>query len=157
MKIRLIVVGKTEQRWIEEGLKNYFDRIGQYISFDYVIIPEVKLTGKPDPDRVRKAEGDAIMRKIDSNDHVILLDERGSQYTSEELADFLQKLMNQSLKQVVFIVGGAWGFHEEVYHRARSMVSLSRMTFNHQLVRLIFAEQLYRAFTILRGEPYHHR
>ena len=156
MKIKLILVGKTNAKYLVEGEKEYEKRLKHYTKFEEIIIPDVKHLGKLSESELKKKEGQLILAKLENSDHVILLDDKGKSYSSIELANFLQQKMNSSLKSLVFIVGGAFGFSDQVYIRANSKLSLSKMTFSHQMVRLIFKEQLFRGFSILRGEKYHH-
>ena len=156
MKIKLIVVGKTNAKYLLEGENEYESRLKHYTKYEEIIIPDVKQSGKLSEIELKKKEGQLILAKLENSDHVILLDDKGKSYSSVEFANFLQQKMNSSLKSLVFVVGGAFGFSDEVYQRANSKVSLSKMTFSHQMVRLIFKEQLYRGFSILRGEQYHH-
>ena len=156
MKIKLIVVGKTNVKYLLEGEKEYENRLKHYIKFEEIIIPDVKQSGKLSKNELKKKEGQLTLGKLEHSDHVILLDENGKSFSSLQFSEFLQQKMNSSLKSLVFVVGGAFGFSDEVYQRANSKLSLSKMTFSHQLVRLIFKEQLYRGFSILRGEKYHH-
>ena len=156
MKIKLIVVGKTNAKYLLEGEKEYGNRLKHYTKFEEIIIPDVKQSGKLNENELKKKEGQLILGKIENKDHIILLDDKGKSYSSVEFANFLQQKMNSSLKSLVFVVGGAFGFSDEVYQRANSKVSLSKLTFSHQMIRLIFKEQLYRGFSILRGEKYHH-
>ena len=156
MKIKLIVVGKTNAKYLLEGEKEYERRLKHYTKFEGIIIPDVKQSGKLSENELKKKESQMILGKLENSDHVILLEDKGKSYSSIDFANFLQQKMNNSLKTLVFVVGGAFGFSDEVYQKANSKVSLSKMTFSHQMVRLIFKEQLYRAFSILRGEKYHH-
>ena len=156
MKIKLIVVGKTNAKYLLVGEREYEKRLSHYIKFEEIIIPDVKQAGKLSEGELKKKESQLILGKLENSDHVILLDDKGKSYSSVEFANFLQQKMNSSLKSLVFVVGGAFGFSDEVYQRANSKVSLSKMTFSHQMVRLIFKEQLYRGFSILKGEKYHH-
>ena len=156
MKIKLIVVGKTNAKYLLEGEKEYENRLRHYTKFEEIIIPDVKQSGKLSENELKKKEGHLILGKLEHSEHVILLDDKGKSHSSIEFANFLQQKMNGSLKSLVFVVGGAFGFSYEVYQRANSKLSLSKMTFSHQMVRLIFKEQLYRGFSILRGEKYHH-
>jgi len=155
MRITLLTVGKTVVPWVKEGLDGYAARIRRYIPFEVVEIPELKGVGAMSEAQIKEKEG-ALILKAAGQSQMVLLDERGSLYRSLEFAGALQKMMSHSQKDIVFVVGGAYGFSPEVYAAASSMISLSKMTFNHQMVRTIFAEQLYRAFTIMKGEPYHH-
>ena len=156
MKIKLIVVGKTSAKYLLEGEKEYEKRLSNYIKYEEIIIPDVKNSGKLSENELKKKEGQLILGKLENSDHVILLDDKGKSYSSIDFANFLQQKMNNSFKSLVFIIGGAFGFSDEVYQRAGSKLSLSKMTFSHQMIRLIFKEQLYRGFSILRGEKYHH-
>ena len=156
MKIKLIVVGKTNAKYLLEGENEYESRLKHYTKYEEIIIPDVKQSGKLSEIELKKKEGQLILAKLENSDHVILLDDKGRSYSSIELANFLQQKMNSGLKSLVFVVGGAFGFSDQVYQRANSKLSLSKMTFSHQMVRLIFKEQLYRGFSILRGEKYHH-
>lgn len=155
MKITLLTVGKTDMSWVKEGLEMYRSRLVHYIPFSVTEIPELKGTSSLSPAQIKEKEGERILAALKTSDDVILLDEHGKKYRSLEFASFLEKKMTTGGKDIVFIIGGAYGFCEKVYERANSMLSLSDMTFSHQMVRTVFAEQLYRAFTIMRGEPYH--
>ena len=156
MKIKLIVVGKTSAKYLLEGEKEYEKRLSNYIKYEEIIIPDVKKPGKLSENELKKKEGQLILGKLENSDHVILLDDKGKSFSSIQFSEFLQQKMNCGLKSLVFVIGGAYGFSVEVYQRANSKVSLSKMTFSHQMIRLIFKEQLYRGFSILRGEKYHH-
>jgi len=156
MQIRLIVIGKTVKSYLKEAEAVYDKRLPHYIRYDEVVIPELKNASKMRFEDIKVKEGQELMKKIDSHDEVILLDEGGKEFTSRKFAENLERKMHSGVKRVVFVVGGAYGFSPEVYQRASTKMSLSKMTFSHQMVRTIFKEQLYRAFTILKGEPYHH-
>lgn len=156
MKIKFVVVGKTAESYLKEGEKIYEKRIKRYNPFDYVMINDVKNAAKLSKSELKKKEAVLILNEIKSADFVVLLDERGKNFTSVQFSENIQNLMLRSLKTVVFVVGGAYGFDENVYQRANQKMQLSSMTFSHQMVRLIFLEQLYRAFSILKNEPYHH-
>ena len=156
MKIKLIVVGKTNAKYLLEGEREYENRLKHYTKFEEIIISDVKQSGKLSENELKKKEGQLILGKLESSDHVILLDEKGKSFSSLQFSEFLQQKMNSSLKSLVFVVGGPFGFSDDIYQRANSKLSLSKMTFSHQMVRLIFKEQLYRGFSILRGEKYHH-
>lgn len=156
MKITLLTVGRTDKDWVRQGLDIYVSRLKHYIPFAMVEIPELKNVSSLTKDQIKTREGELILKNIRPTDDVILLDERGRQYTSVELARLLQDKISYVGKDIVFVIGGAYGFSEAVYSRADSKMSLSKMTFSHQMVRAIFAEQIYRAFTIMKGEPYHH-
>ena len=156
MKITLLTVGKTDKDWVKQGLDIYVSRLKHYIPFSIVEIPELKNVSALTKEQIKSKEGELILKNIRPTDDVILLDERGKQYTSIELAGIIQDKISYAGKDIVFIIGGAYGFSDAVYQRSNSKLSLSKMTFSHQMVRAIFAEQIYRAFTIMRGEPYHH-
>lgn len=157
MKITLLLVGKTAFPYINEGIALYEKRLSFYTNYRKIEIPELKGVSSLSEQQIKEKEGDLILKNIKPSDEVILLDERGDLYTSENWARHLERKMTYSGKDIVFVVGGAYGFSQQVYSRADGMMSLSKMTFSHQIIRLIFLEQLYRAFTIIKGEPYHHR
>ena len=158
MIIDLILVGKTTGTWLENGIAEYVGRLKHYVRFGLVVVPELKNARNLREEQIKTAEGELILARIAPGDHVVLLDERGAMPDgSIGFAERLQGVMNRGVRRLVFVVGGAYGFSEAVYARADRQISLSRLTFSHQMVRLIFVEQLYRAFTILGGEPYHHR
>lgn len=156
MKITLLTVGKTDREWVRQGLELYVARLKHYIPFALVEIPELKNVSALSKSQIKTKEGELILKNIRPEDDVILLDEHGRQYSSVEFAKVMQDKISYYGKDIIFIIGGAYGFSQEVYDRANSKISLSKMTFSHQMVRTIFAEQIYRAFTIIRGEPYHH-
>ena len=156
MKITLLTVGKTDRDWVKQGLDIYVSRLKHYIPFNIVEIPDLQNGSALTKDQIKTREGELILKNIRPTDDVILMDERGREYTSVELAKVIQEKISYVGKDMVFVIGGAYGFSQEVYSRANSKISLSKMTFSHQMVRAIFAEQLYRAFTIMKGEPYHH-
>lgn len=155
MKLTLLLVGKTASSDIKAICDDYRKRINHYMKMEEVVIDNsgIKLSDKQ---KVKEKEGELIMKKISSTDFVILLDDKGKEFSSVQFAQYLENISNQSVKNVFFIVGGAYGFSDTVYKRANAKLSLSKMTFSHQIVRAIFSEQLYRAFTIIRKEPYHH-
>lgn len=155
MDIKLLTVGKTDVKWVKEGLDLYVSRLAHYVPFSLIEIPQLKNVSSFSKDQIKEKEGELILKQLKNSDLVWLLDERGKQYSSVEFSDFLQKLSSRG-RDLVFVIGGAYGFSKDVYSRADGLVSLSKMTFSHQMVRTVFAEQLYRAFTIIRGEPYHH-
>ena len=156
MKISLITVGKTDVKWVREGLDLYVSRLSHYVPFTLDEIPELKNAASLSRSQVKEKEGELVLRRIKDADEVILLDERGREMRSVELVAFLEEKISRGGRDLVFVIGGAYGFSDRVYGRADAKLSLSRMTFSHQMVRTIFAEQLYRAFTIIKGEPYHH-
>ncbi len=156
MKITLLTVGKTDRDWVRQGLDIYVSRLRHYVPFSIIEIPELKNVSALSKDQIKTKEGELILKNIRNTDDVVLLDERGKQYSSVELAGIIQNKINYEGKDIVYVIGGAYGFSDAVYERANSKLSLSKMTFSHQMVRAIFAEQIYRAFTIMKGEPYHH-
>jgi 23S rRNA (pseudouridine1915-N3)-methyltransferase len=155
MRITLIQIGKTRSACLLEGISEYHKRIKHYINFDEITIPDLKNSKNLSFPEIRKKEGELVVQHFERSAYLVLLDERGRQTSSEEFADFIQKNMNSG-RDIVLLIGGAYGFSEDVYTRANDKIALSKMTFSHQMVRLIFAEQLYRAMTIVKGEPYHH-
>ena len=155
MKVTLLVVGKTTDEHIDTLIEEYQKRLTHYLPFTLQVVPELKNTKSLTEEQQKQAEGEMIMRAITPSTDLILLDEHGKEYRSIEFADYLQKRMSSG-RDVVFVVGGPYGFADAVYQRANGKISLSKMTFSHQMVRLFFVEQLYRAMTILNGEPYHH-
>jgi 23S rRNA (pseudouridine1915-N3)-methyltransferase len=152
----LLTVGKTDKDWVKQGIDIYVSRLKHYIPFTINEIPELKNVSALSKDQIKVREGELILKNVKPTDDVILMDEHGKEYTSVDFASILQRKISLEGKDMVFVIGGAYGFSPEVYSRANSKISLSRMTFSHQMVRAIFAEQLYRAFTIMKGEPYHH-
>lgn len=156
MTFKLLAVGKTSLSSLEKLIDDYKKRINFYTKFDIEIIENIKNTKNISEEEQKSKEGSIILQKISPNDILILLDERGKEFSSIEFSNFIQKIMNTGMKQCIFLIGGAYGFSEQVYTRANHICSLSKMTFSHQMVRLFFTEQLYRAFTILNNEPYHH-
>ena len=156
MKIKLIIIGKTKSEFLIAGENEYVKRLKHYCKFSELIIPDIKNGGKLSKKELRVKEGNLILGSIKNNDYVILLDDKGLTLSSTGFAELLNKKMVSSSHELIFVVGGAFGFSESVYKRANTKLSLSKMTFSHQMVRLIFKEQLYRAFTILKGEKYHH-
>ena len=156
MTIELIVIGKTDSKEIAALVELYARRVNHYCRFAVTALPDVRNTKSMTVRQQRTAEGEAILRQLADGDYVTLLDERGEEYRSVEFALWLQKRLNSGVKRLVLVIGGPYGFSDEVYARADGRLSLSRMTFSHQIVRAIFAEQIYRAFTILNNEPYHH-
>ena len=152
MKITLLTVGKTDIKWVSEGLEVYASRLRHYLPFEMKEIPELKNVSALSREQIKQTEGKLILKNIKDSDEVILLDERGKEYRSVEFAAFLEKRMALSSRDIVFVIGGAYGFSQEVYERSNGKVALSKMTFSHQMVRTIFVEQLYRACTIIKGE-----
>lgn len=156
MNVELIVVGKTDMKEVEALVTMYTKRINHYVRFAITTIADVRNTRKLSEAEQKRLEGEAILRLINESDHVALLDEHGAELRSIEFAELMQRRMSSGVKRLVYIIGGPYGFSDAVYQRANSKLSLSKMTFSHQIVRAIFTEQLYRAFTILKNEPYHH-
>lgn len=157
MKIKLLAIGKTDSKNLQQLIEEYTKRLGFYVPFSLEIIPDIKNSKNLSEAQQKKTEGGEILKRIEKSDTLILLDENGKTFSSVHFSEYLQKKMNSGLKTLVFVIGGPYGFSEEIYKRANGKVSLSTMTFSHQMVRLFFIEQLYRGFTILRNEPYHHR
>jgi 23S rRNA (pseudouridine1915-N3)-methyltransferase len=156
MKITFLLTGKTKKGFVDEGVKTYAGRIKHYMPFKIIELSEPKLSGKINESAIKEKEGDQIIKSLSPSDNVILLDERGKMLSSLEMADFIREKSLGPVKNLVFVAGGAYGFSRQIYDRANGMLSLSKMTFSHQIIRIIFLEQLYRAFTIIRNEPYHH-
>jgi 23S rRNA (pseudouridine1915-N3)-methyltransferase len=157
MKVTLIQVGKTSQAYINEGINEYINRLKHYCSFEMLTLTPPKISQSATVDHVKKIDSQLIFTKIKTGDFVVLLDEAGVQLTSIQLAEFVNQHQIKSTKNLVFIIGGAYGFSEELYQRSNYKLSLSKLTFSHQMVRLFFTEQLYRAYTIIKGESYHHQ
>lgn len=157
MTIKLLAIGKTDSVSLQDLISTYEDRLKHYIRYDLEIIPDIKNVKNLSESQQKEKEGELILKKLKPSDILLLLDENGKHYGSVEFANFLQKKMNSGLRQLVLVIGGPYGFSDKVYSKAQGKISLSKMTFSHQMVRLFVVEQLYRAFTILRNEPYHHR
>lgn len=157
MNIKLITIGKTDNKNLQTLIEEYTKRLSFYIKFDLEIIPDIKNVKNLSEAQQKEKEGELILSKITPTDNLILLDENGKTFSSVGFSEFLQKKMNAGIKTLVFVIGGPYGFSETVYHKANGKVSLSEMTFSHQMVRLFVIEQLYRGFTILKNEPYHHQ
>ncbi|MGB5417746.1 23S rRNA (pseudouridine(1915)-N(3))-methyltransferase RlmH [Algibacter sp.] len=157
MTIKLISIGKTDNKQLKALIEDYIKRLGYYINFNLEIIPDIKNSKNLSETQQKQKEGALILNKVSTSDALILLDENGKQYDSVAFSIYLQKHMNSGIKQLVFVIGGPYGFSEDVYKQANGKLSLSKMTFSHQMIRLFFIEQLYRGFTILKNEPYHHQ
>lgn len=157
MNIKLITIGKTDNKNLQSLIEDYVKRLSHYIKFEFDIIPDIKNTKHLSESQQKEKEGELILSKTQNSDVLILLDENGKQMDSVTFANYLQKHMNSGIKTLVFVIGGPYGFSDALYKRANGKLSLSKMTFSHQMVRLFFIEQLYRGFTILKNEPYHHR
>lgn len=157
MNIKLLAIGKTDNKALQALIDDYSKRLSFYVKFDLEIIPDIKNTKNLSESQQKEKEGELILSKISAADQLVLLDENGNSFSSIGFSDYLQKKMNSGIKTLVFVIGGPYGFSEEVYTKAQGKISLSAMTFSHQMVRLFVIEQLYRGFTILRNEPYHHQ
>lgn len=156
MKIKLLAVGKTDDKNLQSLIETYQNRLKHYINFEIEIIPDIKNVKNLSKVQQKEKEGELILKKIVATDVVVLLDEKGNEFRSVEFSKYLQKKMNSGIKQLVLVIGGPYGFSEAVYKKSQGKISLSKMTFSHQMIRLFVVEQLYRAFTILKNEPYHH-
>ncbi len=156
MKLTLLVIGKTDAKFLQEGIKQYHNRLKHYIDFNIEVIPDIKKTKNVTEAMQKQKEGEAILKRLSAGSEFHIFDEKGKMYNSRGFAGFLQKKMVYGLKELVLVTGGPYGFSEEIHRKAASKISLSKMTFSHQLARLLCMEQIYRAFTILNGEPYHH-
>jgi 23S rRNA (pseudouridine1915-N3)-methyltransferase len=156
LKIKLLTVGKTDDKNLQVLIENYQKRLGHYINFQLEIIPDIKNSKNLNETQQKEKEGELILKKLSTTDQLILLDENGMSLGSKEFSTYIQKKMNSGLKQMVLVIGGPYGFSEAVYKKSQGKISFSRMTFSHQMIRLFAIEQLYRAFTILKNEPYHH-
>jgi len=156
MKIKLLAIGKTDDKNLIKLIDLYTNRLKHYIKFELEIIPDIKNAKKLSEHQQKEKEGDLILSKHQNTDVLVLLDDKGKDFTSIQFSKYLQKKMNAGHKQLVFVIGGPYGFSDAVYAKANEKISLSKMTFSHQMIRLFFVEQLYRGFTILKGEPYHH-
>lgn len=157
MKIKLIQTGKTEEKYLQEGIRKYEERVKHYIPFQMLTLPALRKARHLTDVQQTEKEAAQLLDNLQGNEHVVLLDERGKQFTSAGFAGYLNTSMHRGIRQLVFVIGGPYGFSPAVYRRAQELISLSKMTFSHQMIRLFFTEQLYRAFTILRNEPYHHK
>lgn len=156
MKIKILAIGKTDDKCLQTLADNYLKRLRHYVRCEVDIIPDIKNVKNMSQEEQKEKEGMLILQKLDQGSQMILLDEKGKAFRSREFAGFMQKKMNSGIKQIIFVIGGPYGFSESVYKKASEMVSFSKMTFSHQMIRLFAAEQIYRAFTIIRNEPYHH-
>ena len=156
MKIQLIVVGKTNQSFVQQGLDEFCNRMSHYFPFELEVIPDIKNAKNLSVEQQKEKEGELILQSFHAGDSIVLLDERGKEFTSVKFSEYIEKKAHTGAKRLVFVVGGAYGFSSAVYEAAHEKIALSKMTFPHQLIRLIFIEQLYRAMTILHHEPYHH-
>lgn len=156
MKIILLVIGKTDKDFVKNGIEEYQKRLVHYLPFEINIIPDIKNTKNLSENQQKQKEGALILDKVKAGDHLILLDEGGKEFSSVAFSKFIEQKMIGGTKNLVFVIGGPYGFSDDIYRKAQGKVSLSKMTFSHQMIRMIFTEQLYRAMTIIKGEPYHH-
>lgn len=156
MKIALLQVGKTTEKYLNEGISVYLERIKKYVPFEILTVPDMRNTRNMPASEQKSKEGECLLRILKEDDYIVLLDERGKELSTTDFSSWLEKTMMLRKKRIVFIIGGPWGVSDEILRRADLKFSLSRLTFSHQIVRLLFLEQLYRAFTVLKGEPYHH-
>ncbi len=156
MKIKLLAIGKTDHKHLIKLIEEYEKRLKHYVKFELAIIPDVKNAKNLSEIQQKEKEGELILNKLQNTDVLVLLDDKGKQFTSIEFSKYLQKKMNAGIKQLVFVIGGPYGFSDAVYEKAQGKISLSKMTFSHQMIRLFIVEQIYRGFTILKNEPYHH-
>jgi len=156
MKIKLLAIGKTDDKNLQTLIDTYQNRLKHYINFQLEVIPDIKNVKNLSQQQQKEKEGELILKKLSPTDQLVVLDEKGKEFRSIEFSSFLQKKMNSGIKQLVFVIGGPYGFSEAVYKKTQGKISLSKMTFSHQMIRLFAVEQLYRAFTILKNEPYHH-
>ncbi len=156
MKIKIIAIGKTEEKYLKEGISIYLNKLKHYIDIEFIEIPDLKYKKGISKKEQKTKEGLLILNKLESSERLVLLDERGKNFTSVQFSEFIQQQMNTSIKRVTFVIGGPYGFSDELYQKEHILLSLSSMTFSHQMIRLFFLEQLYRGFTILNKEPYHH-
>ncbi|WP_293954837.1 MULTISPECIES: 23S rRNA (pseudouridine(1915)-N(3))-methyltransferase RlmH [unclassified Sphingobacterium] len=156
MKITLLCIGKTDEKYLIEGIEKYTKRLKFYVNFNIVVLPDIKNVKSFSAEQQKDKEALLILKQLQPQDFVVLLDEHGKEFRSLEFSVYLEKMMIQSVQHLVFVIGGPYGFDQKIYDRAKSKISLSKMTFSHQMIRLFFTEQLYRAFSIMKGEPYHH-
>ena len=156
MTIQLIAIGKTDSKELEALIHNYVKRLAHYTKFELELIPDIKNSKNLSESQQKQKEGELVLKKLSGSDVLVLLDEKGKQFSSKEFSSVLQKRMNSGIKKLIFVIGGPYGFSEALYSRANEKISFSKMTFSHQMVRLFVVEQIYRGFTILKNEPYHH-
>lgn len=156
MKIKIIAIGKTHKSFLVDGESEYLKRIKKYVAVEKVEIPDLKNAKKLTFSQIKEKEGKLLLSKIEQHSLIVLLDEKGKEYTSMKFSTWMQDKMNRGYKNIIFLIGGAYGFSDEVYAKANEKIALSKMTFSHQMIRMLFTEQIYRAFTILNNEPYHH-
>lgn len=156
MKIILLAIGKTDAKYFVDAIEEYVSRLGHYIPFEFQIIPDIKNTKNLSVDQQKEKEGELILKFLQAGDYLVLLDEKGKEFTSLQFASYIERKSHAVTKRMIFVIGGPYGFSSPVYDKSSEKISLSKMTFSHQMIRLVFIEQLYRAMTILNNEPYHH-
>lgn len=156
MKIALLQVGKTSEKYLTDGISTFEERVRKYTAFEIFTIPDIRDTRNMPASEQKSREGEKVLQFFKSDDYIVILDDKGKEFSTIEFSSWLEKMFMSQKKRIVFVIGGAWGFSDEVYRMADMSLSLSRLTFSHQMVRLLFLEQLYRAFTVIKGEPYHH-
>jgi len=156
MKILLVMIGKTDEQYLQTGIDKYLARIKHYLPYEMKIIPDIKNTKNLSEDQQKKLEGELITQCFQAGDHIVLLDEKGKEFSSVGFSSYIEKKMASGLKRLVYVIGGPYGFSDDIYKLANDKIALSQMTFSHQMVRLIICEQIYRAMSIIRNEPYHH-
>lgn len=156
MEVSVISVGKISSEWINTGISMYESRISRYIKYSPVIVPDLKNAKTLSKENIKEDEGKLILNELSQSDFVVILDEKGKEFNSREFAEWIQKQMNTGMKRLIFVIGGPYGFSKKVYERANSKIALSKFTFTHELAKLVLTEQIYRAFTIFKNEPYHH-
>ena len=157
MKIKVLIVGKTDEDWIDRGVEKYLKRLKHYVNIEFRYLPDLKNRKSLSKEEQKNTEGALILKQLETSDILILFDEKGKEFSSSSFANYLQKRMNSGIKCISFVVGGPYGFSDVLYARANDKVSLSKLTFSHQMIRPFIAEQIYRAFSILNNEPYHHQ
>jgi 23S rRNA (pseudouridine1915-N3)-methyltransferase len=156
MKIKIIAIGKTHKSFLVDGENEYIKRIKKYVAIEKIEIQDIKNAKKLTQNQIKEKEGKLLLPKLESHSLIVLLDEKGKEYTSMKFSNWMQDKMNRGFKNIIFLIGGAYGFSDDVYKAAHEKIALSKMTFSHQMIRILFTEQIYRAFTILNNEPYHH-
>jgi len=156
MKIKIIAIGKTHKSFLVDGENEYIKRIKKYVAIEKIEIPDLKNAKKLTFNQIKEKEGKLLLSKIEPHSLIVLLDEKGKEFTSMKFSNWIQDKMNRGYKNIIFLIGGAYGFSDEVYKAANEKIALSKMTFSHQMIRMLFTEQIYRAYTILNNEPYHH-
>jgi len=156
MKLKIVAIGKTHKSFLVDGENEYLKRIKKYVTIEKIEIPDLKNAKKLTFNQIKEKEGKLLLAKLEPHSLIVLLDEKGKEFTSMKFSKWMQEKMNRGYKNIIFLIGGAYGFSDEVYSKANEKIGLSKMTFSHQMIRMLFTEQIYRAFTILNNEPYHH-